>query len=482
MTKDGVASAWGVIAHSVFGSVLLGFLCYTSYRLNLNFATSGFFCLTVVVLLSFFGSLISAAVISIVAIAALDYYFAPPILSLRVSDPLNILALLAFLTTALTVTYLMTRLRRESYASDVQRREMKRLYELAQMLLALPPEEITSPRLIALFRDVFALRAVCLFENETASSYIVGEPRYDLEARTRLGYLAGKDQDDVFCRVSIRCLKVAGQTTGALGFEWPDHQEFTANSLSALETVMLEKVRAFESATRAAAIMEAESLRTAILDALAHAVKTPLSTILAAAGGLRETSGLKANQLDFVDVVEAEATRLGKLTTRLLRMATLDREEVRPRSRQVDVADLIAEELTLTSQRFADHEFSLVQGGLLNVNADPELLRLALAQLIENACKYSTAGSKVEVSAQAEQSVVAIRVRNCGPIPKEEKTKIFDRFYRGKQSRDSTPGTGLGLYIARRIAVAHGGTLALEETDADTSIFRITIPITMSTP
>src|SRR5580698_6355277 len=478
MTDSGSAKLRPIILLAPFGFVVLGALTYAGYRLHLNLATAGFPCLIVVVLLSLYGGLISATILSVVAVAWLDYFFAPPILSLRISDPLNVLALATFLTTTLAITYLMTRVHRERQYSELQRREMKRLYELARQLLALTPEEIDPPRLLGLFRDVFALRAVCLFENETAISHIVGDPRYDLEARTRIGYLAGEDRDDVLCRISIRCLRVAGQPIGALGFEWPDHQEFTPDSLSALETAMLERVRAFHAATQAAAAAQAERLRTMLLDALAHAVKTPLATILAAIGGLRETGGLNSDHLEFVDMVETETARLGSLTTRLLRTATLDREEVRPRLQQVDVARLIAKEINLKSQHFADHKLSLIHNGnLAGVEADPELLHLALEQLIENACKYSRPGSEVEVSTRVTESSVAIRVRNPSHIPTEEQSKIFDRFYRGKQLRDSAPGTGLGLDIARRIALAHGGTLALEGSNEDGSIFCITIPI-----
>jgi two-component system sensor histidine kinase KdpD len=457
MTKSGSTKIWRIVAHSVLGGFALGALTYTGYLFHLNLATASFLCLIVVVSLSFLGSLLSSAILSIAAVAWLDYFFAPPILSLRVSDPINILALCAFLTSTLTITYLVKRLRREGQHAELQRKEMKRLYELAQQLLALNPEEIDSPRLLTLFRDVFALTAVCLFEDQTAISHIVGEPRYDLEARTRIGYLAGEDCDDSLCRISIRCLRGTGKTIGALGFEWPDHQEFTPDSLSALETAMLERVQAFHNAAQTAAAAQAEHLRTMLLDALAHAVKTPLATILAAVGGLRETGGLNADHLEFIDMVEAETARLGSLTTRLLRTATLDREEVRSRLQQVDVARLIAGEINLKSQHFADHKLSLIHNGnLAGVEADPELLRLALEQLIENACKYSRPGSD---------------------IPTEEQSKIFDRFYRGKQLRDSAPGTGLGLDIARRIALAHGGTLALEGSNEDGSIFCITIPV-----
>jgi len=486
-----IATVRRTFAYSAVGNLILGVLTYTGYLCHLNLATAGFLCLIVVILLSSFGNMISATVFSIVAVACLDYFFAPPILSLRVSDPLNILTLAAFLTTSLGITFQVTRVRRERQVSDIQRKEMKRLYGLAQQLLALKPEEIDPPRLLTLFRDVFALPAICLFENKTAAFHIVGESRYDLEARTRMGHLAGEDSDDSLCRISIRCLRVAGSDTGTLGFEWPDTDEFTPDSLSALETTMLERVQAYHDASQAAAAAQAENLRIMLLDALAHAVKTPLATILTAMGGLRQTGGLTPDQSEFADVIEAEASRLGKLTTRLLRIASLEQQELRPSLQPVNLPALLAEELNLKSQQFTDHKLSLVdpretdQGefvgnaaaSLAEVEADPEFLRLALEQLIENACKYSRSGSRVEVSAEPMEHQVAIRVRSRSQISPEEHSKIFDRFYRGKRSRDETPGTGLGLDIARKIAMAHGGNLVLEVSTEEESIFRITIPV-----
>jgi two-component system sensor histidine kinase KdpD len=486
-----IATVPRTFAYSAIGSLILGALTYTGYLCHLNLATAGFLCLIVVVLLSSFGNMISATIHSIVAVACLDYFFAPPILSLRVSDPLNVLTLATLLTTSLGITFQVTRVRRERLLSDLQRKEMKRLYGLAQQLLALKPEEIDPPRLLTLFRDVFALPAICLFENKTAASYIVGEPRYDLETRTRMGHLAGEDSDDPLSRISVRCLRVAGNDAGTLGFEWPDTDEFAPDSLSALETTMLERVQAYHDASQTAAAAQAESLRIMLLDALAHAVKTPLATILAAMGGLRQTGSLTPDQREFADVVEAETSRLAKLTTRLLRMASLERDELRPTMQPVNISRLLAEELNLKSQQFTDHKLSLVDPRetdreefsgdaavrLSGVEADPELLRLALEQLIENACKYSRPGSSVDVSAGAMGDSLAIRVRSRSQVPPEEQSKIFGRFYRGKRSRDETPGTGLGLDIARKIAMAHGGNLVLEVSTEDESIFRITIPV-----
>ena len=210
MAKSKSIRGLRTVRFSAIGGLVLGIVTYIGYLCHLNLAAAGFLCLIVVVVLSSYGSMISATVHSIVAVACLDYFFTAPFLSLQVADPRNVLALAVFLTTSLAVAFQVTRVRRGKYRSDLQRKEVKRLYELAQRLLSLNPEGIDPPRLLTLFRDVFSLRSVCLFENKTALSYIVGEPRYDLEARTRRGHLSGEDSDDALCRTSVRCLRVAG--------------------------------------------------------------------------------------------------------------------------------------------------------------------------------------------------------------------------------------------------------------------------------
>lgn len=477
-----------IAGYSALGAVVLGVAAYLGYLSNFNFAVEAFVSLVVVVLLSSFGSMVSSTLHSTAAVIWLDYFFAPPIHSLQVSDPRNVLALATFLATSLGITFQVTRVRREREITAHKRQEVNRLYQLAQQLLAVKVEEIDTPRLLTLFQGVYALRSVCLFENRTANSCIVGKPRYDLEARTRMGYLSGQDSDDPLCRLSVRCLRVDGNNTSVLGFEWPDSGDFTSDSLSTLEAKILESVRAFHTAAQASVSAQADSVRIMLLDALAHAVKTPLATILTAMGGLRETGGLARDHLEFVGIVESETARLADLTTRLLRTASIDREELKPCLRRVGFLQLVLEEIAVKSQQFGDHSFSFIderrEGEALGlemymVNVDPELLRMAFAELLENACKYSKSGSIVKVGARLSDGSITVRVGSSSDVPAGERAKIFDRFYRGVDARDSIPGTGLGLDIARKIVLAHGGDLALEDCNDSESIFRITLPISV---
>src|SRR4030081_2220644 len=123
------------------GTLLVGLVTFICYGLGLNLTTTGFLYLIIVVLQSLLGDFISSAFVSIVADLCLNFFFVPPIFSFRVSDSSDIWALISFLITGLVITRLTTQVRREAETSEVQRLEMKLLYELAQRLLALDPRE-----------------------------------------------------------------------------------------------------------------------------------------------------------------------------------------------------------------------------------------------------------------------------------------------------------------------------------------------------
>jgi signal transduction histidine kinase len=134
------------------------------------------------------------------------------------------------------------------------------------------------------------------------------------------------------------------------------------------------------------------------------------------------------------------------------------------------------------AERWSDRKLSLTTDVTsADVFADAELLRLAVRQLLDNARKYSTWGAAIKVGVELQQECVAVRVWNGGsPIASNERAKIFERFYRGTEVRQTVPGSGLGLYVARKIAQAHGGSLDLEANDAfgsEGTTFRMTIPL-----
>jgi two-component system sensor histidine kinase KdpD len=471
---------WPSVLRTILGCVLIGLITFVCYRLQLNLSVTGFAFLIVIVLQSLVGNFVSSAVVSVVAVLCLDFFFTPPLFSFEVTNPLDILALISFLTTGLVITRLTTRVRKEAAISDRQRRQVDRLYLLAQGLLALDPEKTLHVRSIELFREVFGLRAVCLYDAAQAEIHCTANPPSGMAEHTRAAYSSGRDREDAASGILSRCLRAGGNTTGAISFQGLPDPELTAGPLSALAAAMLERAHTFRSASHAAGAAQAELFRGAVLDALAHEFKTPLATIVTAAGGLRELGPLSSQQIEFTDIVETEASRLSLLTSRLLRTAQVDREEVKPQLEFTNMADLVTVVADQYSRQWTDRKVSIRKpAAATGVMADPELLQLALRQLLDNACKYSVPGSAVTISIDSQDEWVAIRTSNSGSrIGPSERSRIFDRFYRGAEARHKAPGSGLGLYVARKIVHAHGGSLDLEmatPTHQDTA-FRLALP------
>ena len=321
---------------------------------------------------------------------------------------------------------------------------------------------------------------MCLFNADTGELHTEGAPQCGLPERTKQAYILGVDGDDETADVVVRCLRAGSTLIGAIGFEGLPDSEWVAGPLCVFTASALEQARAFRRASYEIAAAQAEVFRTAILDALGHEFKTPLATILAVAGGLRESPGLGPEEAEMAGAIELEASRLSSLADRLLRMARLDREEVKPRLRSTNIPDLVEGVVQRYTAQSPDRQVAVSCpcpcGQAL---ADRELLDLAVTQLLDNAFKYSLPTSAVTVGIDVEGNCIMLRVRNEGSsIATQERDRIFERFYRGADARKLVSGAGLGLYVARKIAVAHGGSLALDErTSPGTVVFCLQLPM-----
>ena len=259
---------------------------------------------------------------------------------------------------------------------------------------------------------------------------MVGESRFELAEKTRSAYIQGRDLVDSDSHVSVECLRFGsgGRMTGAIGFEGLRHPAQTKGSLAALTAALVDRTKAFRNASATAAAAQAESYRSAILDALAHEFKTPLATILAAAGGIREAGPLVPAQREMADTVENEAARLGSLTSRLLRTARLDTQEIRPRMEVIDITSLIHHIATQYSNRSQDRRIvRAYRLETIEVLADPELLRLPVSQLLDNACKYSQPGSIVTIEIERQDGNVAVKISNNRRLDSHQRAATYLR-------------------------------------------------------
>lgn len=460
-------------------------ITWAGFRWQFNFAAASLCFLLLIVLESLTGDFPACCVVSLLALGALDYFFTSPILSFRVAQPLSVLALFCFLVTALVITRLVLKVRDKAELSYVQHQKTQQLYEVAQHLLAADPREATGA-ILEPFLGAFGVRAACLFDAESSELHVAGNSQCELPQKTRDAFIRGQNNDQRQLGVFVRCIRVSGRTTGAVGFEGLEDASLTAGPLTALAAALLERTHAVRNANQAAAAAQTEAYRSVILDALAHEFKTPLSTILAAAGALREAASLGPEHLEMAETVEAEAARLGRLTTRLIRTARLEQEEIRPWMELTHFTSVVAEAVKQYSKLSSDRRINVLERCHSNdVLADPDLLRLAISQLLDNACKYSRPGSPVDLIISKQDGRISLRVMSAGtPILSSERAHIFNRFYRGVHARKMTAGTGLGLYVARKIAIAHGGNLELdsEPSGEETVTFRMTLPIPESEP
>jgi two-component system, OmpR family, sensor histidine kinase KdpD len=476
---------WHFFTRTIPGCLLVGLITFICFRLQLNLSVTGFVYLIAVVLQSLMGNFASSVVVSLVAVLCLDFFFVPPRFSFEVTNPLDILALVAFLTTGLVITRLNTRVRQEAGISDHQRHQMHRLYQLAQGLLALDPEDRAHEKLIELFRDLFELRGVCLFDGDRSEIHCTGCARHGFAEQTQAAFSSGIESDDTSTEILIRCLRVGSTKIGAIAFEGLQNPKLTVGPLCALAAVMLERANTFRTASHAAAAAQTELFRGAVLDALAHEFKTPLATILTAAGGLREVGPLCSAQSELAEIIETEAARLGDLTSRVLGTNRLDKEQVKPQLDRTNMTDLVVNLVAQYARQSSDRTFLVAnETTATEIFADSDLLQLALRQLLDNACKYSPPGSAVKVSLELQNEQAAVRVSNSGNlIRSNERTRIFERFYRGAEARHMAPGSGLGLYFANQIIQAHGGSIELEDETArasENTVLRLTLPLVKS--
>jgi two-component system, OmpR family, sensor histidine kinase KdpD len=355
-----------------------------------------------------------------------------------------------------------------------------RLFQLAQQLLVLEPQIEEGSALLDPFHGVFGTTAICLFDASTGGFYTIGSSSTELEDQTRRACISGQDVDDRDAGITIRRLIAGGRITGAIAFKGLEDPQLTAGPLASLAAAFHERARLRRQASEAAVAAEIEAFRSTVFDVLGDEFKNALTTILAATGGLREAGPLRAEQLEMATMVEEEASRLGSVISRMDRIAWLDDGEVSPRMDTTDLTPLVAETVEQYLRRSPDQKIDFAsRGTVFKALADAELIRLALSQLLDNACKYATPDSAVLVELNVHGGAVVVSVSAEGsPIPSHERHRIFERSYIGTRAPSFTAGSSLGLYVARKIVVAHGGTLDFDPERMGTACvaFRLSLP------
>jgi two-component system sensor histidine kinase KdpD len=204
-----------------------------------------------------------------------------------------------------------------------------------------------------------------------------------------------------------------------------------------------------------------------------------LTSIKAASTSLLSSTTLRPEQQrELLSIVDEEPDRLSVLVTEAIQMARIEAGRVILRRASHSVQELVQSVLDKLRTVVEDRNIQVsIPTGLPPVWVDGELIEVALRQLVENALKYSPAGSPVSLTAEAKDGRVIVSVADHGPgIGEAEQSRIFEKFYRAEASRHQIPGAGLGLVIAREIIHAHGGEIWVESQPGQGAIFQFTLP------
>jgi two-component system sensor histidine kinase KdpD len=467
-----------VVGQCLSACAILGTITYLGFVLRVDFATIGFIYLILVVATALFCGFWYASLVSLLAVACLDYFFVQPIFRFAISDPHNWVALIAFQSTALVIGRLSGKELRSSREAAAHRKEMEQLYELSRSFLLLDLHEPPGPQLVVLIHRIFSIRAVALFDANLARQDRMGDWDSHEDDVAKNCYMRGAPQDEPKTETTQRILEAGFGPVGALVVRGK-LSALVVDALASLAAIAMDRHQSFEKEERAETASKSEQLRAAVMDALAHEFKTPLTGIVAASSGLLELGGLMGPQRDLAALIDDEAVRLNELCTRLLLTARLDAKQVGLVRDEVNLGELISEVLTSRpAQDVRDRLEVQVEDPAMTVNVDRALVALILTQYIDNARKYSTTGTPIAIAARTSHTEVVISVHNFGStIQIEDRERIFDRFYRAENMKDSVPGTGIGLSVVRKAAEAHHGHVWVISDDKEGTTFFLSLPI-----
>ncbi|HEY5318339.1 MAG TPA: ATP-binding protein [Solirubrobacteraceae bacterium] len=257
--------------------------------------------------------------------------------------------------------------------------------------------------------------------------------------------------------------------------DWrPEDLERIAAPLGRLIDVALERERVAEQSAETEAAKRAEVAKTAILHAISHDLRSPITAIITAGSALGAAGVTEEERAELTDVIQTESARLARLVDDLLDLSKIEAKSLEPRADWCDLHDVVASAAA-----------SLAGGSVLEfglppdlplVRADASQLERVFSNLIENAIKFSPSGATVRITGGAEGGRVTVRVIDAGRgIPSQHHARVFEPFFRGRGAAD--PGAGLGLAICRGFVEANGGKITLQTgTDRGTS-FAVTFPV-----
>jgi two-component system sensor histidine kinase KdpD len=410
-----------------------------------------------------------------------NFFFLPPVGRLTIAEPNNWVALAAFLGCSVLVSHLSEQEHRHAESAERGRREVERLYEFSQQLLLQEDLRGAARATPSVAAAVFGFRAVALYMRGEESVFY-SDPHNELLPLLDLKIAAAQSEASVSTRDGIQVipLVLGMRSLGVLAVRGGEYSPQIYEAIGSLVAIALERAATVERSSRLEVSRQSERLRTALLDSVTHDLRTPLTAIRAAATTMASQPDLtEAERTELTAVVDEESARLDRLIGQAVEMAQLDAEALQIKAEPQDVRELIGMTVEEMQPALKDRPVEVrIAPDVFQVSMDRALVHRVLRHLIENAVKYSPAGSAIELSAERDDYRLRIVVGDQGPgIDPGEQPFVFDKFFRGRQQRGQATGTGMGLAIARAIMEAHGGGIELISAAGLGSRFACWLPL-----
>jgi two-component system sensor histidine kinase KdpD len=443
----------------------------------------------------------AAIVCSILAVAAFDFMFVVPYLTFTVSDQQYLLTFGVMLVTALTISTLTHRVRRQAEAARQRERRTAALLALSRELAAArTTDEITSST-VRHVRDVLGQRAVLLLPDADRHLTSRGDSGGTNGAITskELGVAQWAYEHDQIAGRGTNTLPAADGTyvplassrgvVGVLGLldssgsAWLSEQRQLAEAFASQTALALERATLAEEARAAWERVEAEFLRNTLLSGVSHELRTPLAGITGAATALIETESRLPEQgrKELLETLVSEAERMERLINNLLDMTRLEAGGLSLRREWQPIHEVIGSALHHLERRLKDREVKLdIPATLPMVHTDTAAMEQVVANLLDNALEYTPPNSPIEISARADEHEVFVEIADRGPgLPPGTERRVFEKFFRAAPGAGRR-GIGLGLAISRGIVEAHEGRIFAANRAGGGAVFTFTLPV--STP
>lgn len=411
-----------------------------------------------------------AVAAAFLGVALFNFFFVPPRFSFEVSDGQFLVTFAVMLVVALAIGQLTAGLKVQAEAATQREHRMRGLYDMSRDLsAALMPEqvaEIGARFLAAEFQAKATLlaadehdRLAALPGGTAAVDDAVAQWAFDR------GEPAGFGTDTLAAsRCLVLPLKAPMRLRGVLAVEPVDRRTLGPDQRRLLETcasllaISLERIHYIDVASKSTVQIESERLRNSLLSAISHDLRTPLTALV----GLAETLTMTppARQGDLATSIRDSALRMNAMVINLLDMARLEAGAVPMRREWQPLEEVVGSALAACASALKGRPVRVkLADNLPLLHLDAGLFERVLVNLLENAAKYTPAGTAIEISALASSAAVVILVDDFGPgVPAGREDALFDKFERGNKE-SATPGVGLGLAISRAIVQAHSGSI-----------------------